>query len=373
MAINAMFLTSGLGDGGPYNRDQMRLLFQAALGADDGVLRSQLNDFAVTINGSILRVASGRAVVNGTLVESTANVDKTPTVPSVGTTGLRIVLRKHWANNAMTVELLEAADGTATPPAVTQTDSTQWEISLATAEITTGGTIQVLRSTIAWIKILPTFVDAMQNLVSTGGLPQVWVGTDNVTASSSFTVGSLGNHVYRKNAGASIGGSPDYRGKSFTTSATTNDDVGVETWAPIFRPFNESLIYGSVFEPPNTDLNWLSGFAGSSISYADAAQSNGIYFHFTGSGNIKAAVKGASVKTEVDTGIAPVDATERSLEIEVDANAKARFFIDGAIVATIDNTNFPSTGTALLACFGSRSKGNAAEIFYGKLMWSQVL
>ena len=371
MTINAMFLTSGSGDGGPYNRDQMRLLFQSVLGADDGVLRSQLNNFAVTINGSILRAASGRAVVNGTLVESTANVDKTPTVPSVGTTGLRIVLRKHWANNAMTVELLEAADGTATPPAVTQTDGTQWEISLATAEITTGGTIQALTRTIALIKILPTFVDAMQNLVSTGGFPLVWVGTDNVSTSTD-AVGSLGRHVYSVSTSAVLGSSA-YRGKSFTSSATNNEDVGVYALSPIFRPFNESLIHGSVLEPPNTDLNWLAGFAASGTAYADAAQSHGIYFHFTGSGNIKAVVKGASVKTEVDTGIAPVDATERSLEIEIDANAEARFFIDGALVATIDNTNFPPTSNALRSCFGSRSKGNAAEIFYGKLMWSQVL
>ena len=372
MTINAMFLTSGSGDGGPYNRDQMRLLFQSVLGADDGVLRSQLNNFAVTINGSILRTASGRAVVNGTLVESTANVDKTPTVPSVGTTGLRIVLRKHWANNAMTVELLEAADGTAPPPAVTQTDGTQWEISLATAEITTGGTIQALTRTIALIKILPTFVDAMQNLVSTGGFPLVWVGADNVSSSSAVAVGSLGQHTYYQDTGAVLGSS-DYRGKQFTSSGTNDEDVGVYTPAPIFRPFNESLIHGSVLEPPNTDLNWLAGFAGSGTTYADAAQSHGIYFHFTGSGNIKAVAKGASVKTEVDTGIAPVDATERILEIEIDANAEARFFIDGALVATIDNTNFPPTSNAVRSCFGSRSKGNAAENFYGKLMWSQVL
>lgn len=154
MTERSLWWSDGVGHGGPYSQDELRLLQQALAGGDDGVLQGQRNDYAVSINGSQLRTASGRALVNGTLAESDANVDKTPSTPSVGTTGLRIVLRKSWSARTVTVELLEASDGTATPPAVTQTDGTTWEISLATAEITTGGTLQNLVDTRSFIRLV---------------------------------------------------------------------------------------------------------------------------------------------------------------------------------------------------------------------------
>lgn len=147
MSERSIAWTDNVGHGGPYSQDEWRLVHQALLGGDDGVLALQRNEYIVTINGSDLRAASGRALVNGTLAESDANVDQTPTVPAVGTTGLRLVLRKDWSARTITVELLQAADGTATPPSVTQSDGVTWEISLATAEITTGGTIQTLVDT----------------------------------------------------------------------------------------------------------------------------------------------------------------------------------------------------------------------------------
>lgn len=197
MTERSFFWTDGVGDGGAYSQDQMRLLFQALFGADDGVLRDELNEYAVSINGGDLRTATGRSVVNGTLGESDAIVDKTPTVPSGGTTGLRIVLRKDWSARTVRVALLQAADGTATPPAVTQTDGTTWEISLATAEITTGGTIQNLADTRTYVKpsSAATLQLAMIQNATLGGLVTTtsvtYVDYANVNAAVTVPAGEV--------------------------------------------------------------------------------------------------------------------------------------------------------------------------------------
>ena len=64
--------------------------------------------------------------------------------PSADTRTDRVILRSSWAAQTTRIAALEnPSEGTGTPPALTQTDKTTWEIPLATLTVTTGGGITV--------------------------------------------------------------------------------------------------------------------------------------------------------------------------------------------------------------------------------------
>ena len=148
MTERSMFWSNDKAHGGPYTQDELRLLPKALFGApaaDEGVLANQLNELAVTSSGNNnVTVATGRALVDGTLYENDASLPITVTSPVVGTTGKRLVLRKDWTDGDVTATVISSADGTATLPALTQTDGATWEIPLASFTITTGGVIGAL-------------------------------------------------------------------------------------------------------------------------------------------------------------------------------------------------------------------------------------
>lgn len=148
MSERSLFWNDAGNHGGPYTQDQLRLLTKAILGApgaNEGVLRGQLNDLAVTTTGNNnVTVATGRAHVDGVLYENDASKAITTASPSVGTTGRRVVLRKDWASGQATVLVISSADGTASLPALTQTNGATWEIPLASFTITTAGVIGAL-------------------------------------------------------------------------------------------------------------------------------------------------------------------------------------------------------------------------------------
>lgn len=141
--------TAGAGDGHPYSQDEISdHIWKVVLGdpaANAGVFPGQLNELAVTSPGNnTVRVASGRALVEGMFYESDGNNDLTVASPSVGTTGKRVVLRKSWSARTVRAVVITSADGTATLPALTQVDGGTWEIPLASFTITTGGVIGAL-------------------------------------------------------------------------------------------------------------------------------------------------------------------------------------------------------------------------------------
>lgn len=113
--------------------------------ATQGVVRGKLNELAVSGTSSPLSVASGWAFVNGKLYKSTAAEEVAVPSPAAATRIDRIVLQLDYtAGPPMTCVLARVAgeEGGAAP-ALTQTDGTKWEISLAQASITTGGVITV--------------------------------------------------------------------------------------------------------------------------------------------------------------------------------------------------------------------------------------
>lgn len=149
MTERSLFWTDGTGDGGPYSQSELRLLVKALAGVEDnttdGVFLGQLNQLAATIEASSrVDVQSGRAQVDGTIFEVDATTQLTPSTPVVDTTGGSVVLAKDWTAQTVRLALIASADGTSTPPAVTQTDGVTWQIRLYDFEVTTGGTVQNL-------------------------------------------------------------------------------------------------------------------------------------------------------------------------------------------------------------------------------------
>ena len=137
-----------VGDAGAYSGDQWRLVLKslgAQLNANEGVLGGILNSLRPTSPGdNQVRIDTGRAIVDGRLYETDVAVTKTITSPTVGTTGKRLVLRKSWAAQTVRITEITSADGTATIPALTQTDLTTWDIPLVSFTITTAGVIGAL-------------------------------------------------------------------------------------------------------------------------------------------------------------------------------------------------------------------------------------
>lgn len=137
--------TTGVsGDGAaPYTQEQSNNFFRffdVRDPAAEGVVLGVLNELAVSGSSSPLSVAAGAAVCYGRYWNDSA-ASLTVSTPGVGTTGGRVVLRCTWATRQIRLAVKMSANGIATPPSLTQTFGSTWEISLATFTITTGGAI----------------------------------------------------------------------------------------------------------------------------------------------------------------------------------------------------------------------------------------
>lgn len=109
--------------------------------ANEGVHVGVGGDLAPSVAGQVVTIAPGGGYVYGFPYESTANEPFTVPQPVIGTTGHRIILRGDWSTKLVRLALLSSNDGVPTPPALTQTAGTKWEISLCSISITTGGVV----------------------------------------------------------------------------------------------------------------------------------------------------------------------------------------------------------------------------------------
>lgn len=145
MAERSLFWDNGVGDGGPYDNDELRILFKvfgAALGDNEGVVGGFLNSIRPTSPGANqVRSDIGAAIVDGTLYNADASVTHTMSAPAGGATGKRLVLRKSWAARTVRSAVIASADGTGALPALAQIDGTTWEIPLASFVHNIDGTI----------------------------------------------------------------------------------------------------------------------------------------------------------------------------------------------------------------------------------------
>ena len=145
MTERSLYWNDGTGDGGPYSQDQLRMFANVlglASGADIGVIPSQLNMLVPSSNGdNKIGADTGYAIVDGTLYENDAAKELTVASPSSATTGVRLSLRKVWADREIRLTATKNTDGNAAIPSLTQSDGTTWDIPIATFTITTGGVI----------------------------------------------------------------------------------------------------------------------------------------------------------------------------------------------------------------------------------------
>ncbi|AUG87209.1 tail protein [Streptomyces phage Omar] len=127
-----MAITSYPFDGQPVTETEYSRLFR----------EFQVSGVAGEVGGSVLsvyadgsgmnvKVSSGFAIVRGHAVYSTAT--ETLTIPAANTSARvdRVVLRLDPAANAITLEVKQGTPGSATPPALTQTDTGVYEMVLA--------------------------------------------------------------------------------------------------------------------------------------------------------------------------------------------------------------------------------------------------
>lgn len=108
-----------------------------------GVFFGYLNDLAVSSVGvSPASVASGAAIVFGTIYDNSTSVNVAIPTPAGATRIDRIVLRKSWSAQTIRITRIAGAEGGAAQP-ITQTPGVTWDIVLAHATITTGGVVTI--------------------------------------------------------------------------------------------------------------------------------------------------------------------------------------------------------------------------------------
>lgn len=139
-----LWTTGGAGDGAStYTRDQFAEAMRNAF-LNDFTTQGVFNGLAVSGTASPLTLATGAALVYGFFYFCTTSGSLGAiATPSIGTTGWHVVLRADWTAQTVRAVAVRSADGTSTPPAVTQSAGSTWEIRIATGTITTAGVIAV--------------------------------------------------------------------------------------------------------------------------------------------------------------------------------------------------------------------------------------
>jgi len=136
---------SSIGDCGPYSNEDWSKMYREAFfnyGSTGSALYNIGNMLEVTNPaGATIRVASGIAQVHGVYYANDANVDLTVVQPGSGSNYYRVVLRKTWASQTIRIALTDVS--TVSLPAVTQSDGSVWEVSLAGVQITNTGTVTI--------------------------------------------------------------------------------------------------------------------------------------------------------------------------------------------------------------------------------------
>lgn len=143
--LSLPWANNGIGDGQSYDDDEwsdwQRKLWQSDRTVQ-GVVPGYANELLVSNPAGVtIRVATGAAFVDGKFYENDANVDNSITAPGAGSNYYTVVLQKDWA--AQTVRIALLGPDASSPPTVTQTDGTLWEISIATVQITSGSVVTV--------------------------------------------------------------------------------------------------------------------------------------------------------------------------------------------------------------------------------------
>jgi len=132
-----------------YTQAQLSTAYKVIAGCAgfEGVAPGYLNSLACTANGAnTVAVNTGGAMVDGKWYYNDANLDvNIPSAVGAGNTRIdRIVLRANWAGYEVAVTRIAGTDAASpTPPAITQTSGTTYDILLCRVLVTTAGVVTV--------------------------------------------------------------------------------------------------------------------------------------------------------------------------------------------------------------------------------------
>lgn len=363
--------TGGGGDASPHSEADTALMFGAMLGdrqtsANKGVIRGVLNSLAASSPGAgQVRIASGAAIIDGHPYYNTANVDFNPVTPSVGTTGMRVVLRCSWSAQTVRLQVLASADGTAAIPAMTQTPGTTYDIPICSFTKSTGGVIASLADNREFAGAAPDLYDmvvqGITNAATGTWKGHFWAPGHGIGGDSSYVTGVLGLRYSSSGAPqASITGGPGDAGKGMgelRTSGALNDDSVLWTYWAI-DPQTDSFEMAVVFHL-NNDANreFFFGLAASSVP-ADAT--NRLGFRCINNGNLIAFCDNGGAESSFDTGSAGSASPGTVYALKITGNAGLiTFYLNGTAVFTTSSNVSASAGYAL---FGVRSTTAAQDV-----------
>ncbi len=129
-----------IGDHGPYTAEEFSAFISAIYQenkATQGPIYGYLGGLEVTnIGGLTVRMASGKAIVDGCGYSNTANLDFVTTAPGAGSNYYTLVLQKDYT--ARTIRAVMLGPSSTAYPTVTQ-DASVWEIELAQIEVDIAG------------------------------------------------------------------------------------------------------------------------------------------------------------------------------------------------------------------------------------------
>ncbi len=204
-----LWATSTTGDGAVtgYSEDSTTGLFHRTLIGDltaEGPLKNYLNELGITATNHAVTPyvtrATGAAWLYGFHYWDAASLNINLTLPVVGDTGFRVVLRAtHGTTRTVRADVVMNTDGVSGIPALTQTAGTLWEISLASGVVDTSGDIWTTAGkTVAGVTDLREFVHPNIEVVPAmvaDRTRQVWVDVlfgRNVTDGTDIALSAAG-------------------------------------------------------------------------------------------------------------------------------------------------------------------------------------
>jgi hypothetical protein len=133
------------GDHGPYNDAQFSTLISSIFQSHrttQSVLKGSMGELVVTNpTGLTIRMASGKALIDGKPYTNTANKDFVLGTPNAGKHYYTLVLRKDFS--AQTVRAIMLGPDIFAPPVVNQSDGCVWEVSIATIAVSSNEVVTI--------------------------------------------------------------------------------------------------------------------------------------------------------------------------------------------------------------------------------------
>lgn len=364
--------TTGSGDISPISVADTAAIFAALfLGTnpgrlDYGVIPGLLNELAPVVSGTNILVGTGWALVDGHPYRNDATKTVTPVVPTVGTTGRRLVLRASWSSGVQTVRITEisSADGTAAIPALTQTSGTTYDVPLCSYTVATGsGAIGAFTDTRSYAGSDP--IVAARRQMRTGRVNLInWRATNMFEAyaptdgyrqpySGGGLVVSFGGVSYTFGSSISVGGLiGTFNGPTGSSSTvglhsgwvTSGSVVFATICAPDRSPFARIRMNPTAVGAAAV-VTRVYGFV-SAVGVGGLGTASGAYLRRNTTGNLFSVTRQGGSETTTDLGAQ--SNAQRWYDVwSPDAGATWYFYdYTGALQAT-HTTNLPTPSTDL--------------------------